>query len=120
MPEHYGIDLFVQFEHDAAEKAESLRARGLTVEMDAFAGGYGLAISGPAAAMDALYRQVAAERQSQEGLVLTGTVRWLEGREGIRTYHRRRRLHLLLPLLCTADGGLQDTARGPAGRVRAH
>jgi cold shock protein len=82
VPEHYGIELFVQFERDAAEKAESLRARGLTVETHAFAGGYALAISGPAAAMEALYREVAAERQSQEGLVLTGTVRWWKDEKG--------------------------------------
>lgn len=82
MAEHVAIELFVQFEHEAAEKAESLRASGLTVETHTFAGGYALAISGPEAAVEALYREVAAERQSQEGVVLTGTVRWWKDEKG--------------------------------------
>ncbi len=82
MPGVFDIELFIQHEHDAAEKAESLRARGLTVEMHEFSGGYALAISGSAAAMEEVYREVAAERQAQQGRVLTGTVRWWKDEKG--------------------------------------
>jgi hypothetical protein len=79
---HFDIELFMQHERDAAEKAASLRARGLTVEMQELSGGYGLAISGPAAAMEELYREIAAERQAQQGRAVTGTVRWWKDEKG--------------------------------------
>jgi cold shock protein len=80
--EHADIELFIQDEHEAGEKAASLRARGLTVEMRDFSGGYALALSGPVAAMEELYREVAAERQAQQGRVLSGTVRWWKDEKG--------------------------------------
>jgi cold shock protein len=78
----HDIELFIPHDRDAAERAASLRARGLAVEVQELSGGYGLAISGPAAAMEELYREIAAERQAQQGRVVTGTVRWWRDDKG--------------------------------------
>lgn len=82
MQDDPSIELFFQLEHDAAERAASLRERGLTVEVNAFVGGHALAISGPMAAMEALQREIMAERRSRERRVLTGTVRWWKEEKG--------------------------------------
>lgn len=79
--EDVSIELFFQSQREAAEKAESPRARGLTVQVNAFVGGHALAISGPAAAVE-LYREVLAERLSQVRRSLTGTVRWWKDENG--------------------------------------
>jgi CspA family cold shock protein len=76
------IELFFHSEHEADEKAESLRARGLTVQVNEFVGGRALAISGPATVVDELYREGLAERQSQGLRNLTGTVRWWRDDKG--------------------------------------
>lgn len=47
MQEPLSMELFFQFENEAVERARSLRVRGLEVEMTAYEGGHGLAISGP-------------------------------------------------------------------------
>jgi cold shock protein len=82
VPGHSDIELFFQHERDAAEKAAALRARGLTVETRELSGGYGLTISGPAAVIEELYREVAAERQAQQACVVGGTVRWWKDEKG--------------------------------------
>jgi cold shock CspA family protein len=52
------VELFIQHERDAVEKATALRSCGLTVEMTSLAGGHALAISGPESAMREVYREI--------------------------------------------------------------
>lgn len=82
MFENHAFELFVQAEHDATEKAASLRSRGFTVEVTSFVGGFALVISGPVEAMAALGREVLAERRSRDRRLLTGTVRWWKDEKG--------------------------------------
>ena len=76
------MELFFQFENEAVERARSLRVRGLEVEMTAYEGGHGLAISGPQELVEALWSELAAERAAEEPRVLTGTVRWWKDDKG--------------------------------------
>jgi CspA family cold shock protein len=76
------MELFFQFEAEAEQRAESLRARGFDVKTNAFEGGYSLAISGPPELMEALSQEVIAERRSKPPRVLTGTVRWWKDDKG--------------------------------------
>jgi CspA family cold shock protein len=76
------MELFFQFEEEAAQRAESLRARGFQVEMTAYEGGHALAISGSPEVMEALSREVMEERRARPPRVLTGTVRWWKDEKG--------------------------------------
>lgn len=76
------IELFFQSEQEAAERAEVLRKRGLAVQVNPYVGGHALAISGPSDVVEELYREIAAERQLQGQLTLTGTVRWWKDEKG--------------------------------------
>ena len=76
------MELFFQFEEEAAERAEFLRARGFDVVPTAYEGGQALAISGPPELMEALWQEVIDERRSKPPRVLTGTVRWWKDEKG--------------------------------------
>jgi CspA family cold shock protein len=76
------MELFFQFEEEAAKRAESLRARGFDVGNTAYEGGHALAISGPPDLMKALWDEVIAERRSKAQRVLTGTVRFWKDEKG--------------------------------------
>ena len=76
------MELFFQFEAEAAQIAESLRARGFDVGTTAYEGGQALAISGPPELMEALWQEVIEERSRMEPRVLTGTVRWWKDEKG--------------------------------------
>ena len=82
MVDNHAFELFIEAEHDATEKAASLRVRGLTVELTPYVGGFAVSISGPAAEMQVLQREVLAERRSQERFVLHGVVRWWNDEKG--------------------------------------
>ncbi len=83
------MELFFQFEDEAAERAESLRARGFDVVPTTYEGGQALAISGPPELMEALWQEVIEERRSKPPRVLTGTVRWWKDEKGLRSDHGR-------------------------------
>jgi CspA family cold shock protein len=76
------MELFFQFESEAAATAESLRVRGFDVGTTAYEGGHALAISGSPELMETLWREVIAERGSKPLHVLTGTVRWWKDEKG--------------------------------------
>jgi cold shock protein len=76
------MELFFQFEEEAAQRAESLRARGFQVKMTAYEGGHALAISGSPDLMEAFSQEVIAERHSKPLRVLIGTVRWWKDEKG--------------------------------------
>lgn len=81
-PEDAAMEVFFQFEQDALEKAKTLQGRGLEVEVTAYEGGHALAISGPPDLMQVVWREAAAERESQEQRVVTGAVRWWKDEKG--------------------------------------
>jgi CspA family cold shock protein len=76
------MELFFQFEEEAAQRAESLRARGFDVVTTAYEGGQALAISGPPELMEALWQEVVEERRRVKPRVLSGTVRWWKDEKG--------------------------------------
>ncbi|MGZ4393459.1 MAG: hypothetical protein ACXVRK_15275 [Gaiellaceae bacterium] len=76
------MELLLQSGAEAAERAESLRARGFDVGTTAYEGGHALAISGSPELMETLLREVIAERGSRPPRVLTGTVRWWKDDKG--------------------------------------
>jgi CspA family cold shock protein len=76
------MELFFQFEAEAAEQADSLRARGFDVVPTAYEGGQALAISGPPELMEALWKEVNEERRSKPLRMLTGTVLWWKDDKG--------------------------------------
>jgi CspA family cold shock protein len=76
------MELFFQFEGEAAQRAESLRKRGFQVETTAYEGGHALAISASPELMEALSQEVIAERRSKPPRVLSGTVRWWKDDKG--------------------------------------
>lgn len=78
------LEWFFQYEGEATEKASVLRARGFTVEMKPYVGGYALEISGPPAEMENLWTEIRAERnrRSEPRRILTGTVRWWSDEKG--------------------------------------
>lgn len=112
------IELFFQSEQEAAGKADVLRERGLTVQVNPYVGGYALAISGPAAVIEDLYREVAAERQLQGQRILTGTVRWWKDDKGYGRITGDDGYIYFCHFSALKHRGLQGIAPGPAGRVR--
>jgi CspA family cold shock protein len=76
------LELFFASADEALATAESLRALELTVELTAYEGGHALAVSGPPAAIEELYRRLASEWRSQEPRTVTGSVRWWKDEKG--------------------------------------